>query len=235
MGAKGWIIFSVVAVALLGALMYFSGQNKIDVSGYDLENIIAANDKNGQIGDHVYGNKDSKVVLIEYGDFQCPGCGSVHPRVKTLIEQYKDDIAFVFRNLPLTSMHPNARAAAATAEAAGKQGKYWEMHNMIFENQSAWNSASANERGPIFEGYARTLGLDIDQFTTDLASAEVTQKINFDLAVAKAKKFSSTPAFTLNGKEVSQDVWGDDEAFEKAITDALEAAGVKTDEKKDDK
>ncbi len=223
MGAKGWIIFSAIAVAILGGLVYISGKNNktLDVSSYNIDQIIGANDQDGQIGDHVFGNKDSKVVLIEYGDFQCPGCGTIHVRVKELTEKYQDKIAFVFRNLPLSSMHPNARAAAASAEAASLQGKYWEMHNMVYEHQDEWSSASAKDRGNIFERYASTLGLDVEKFKTDIASEAVTKKINFDQAVFRRTGLpQSTPTFTLNGKTLEQDIWTDSTTFEEALVKA---------------
>lgn len=226
MGTKGWIIFGAVVVAVLGGMIYFSNQNKLDVSSYDANKIIAAVEDSGMISDNVFGNKDSKVVLIEYGDFQCPGCGSAHPRIKALTEKYEDDITFIFRNLPLTSAHPNARVAAASAQAAGLQGKYWEMHNILFENQEAWSGASTGDRNNIFRGYAERIGLDLAKFDTDVASTEVAKKINFDLALAKKVEASSTPSFFLNGQVVEQDVWASDEKLEEFILSKFREAGI---------
>lgn len=230
MGTKGWIIFAAAVVVLLGGLVYLSGRNRIDVSGFNRAAIIGADEKNGNIADHVYGNKDAKVVFIEYGDFQCPGCASANSRIKVVVEKYSANIAFVFRNLPLTSIHPNARAAAAVAEAAGQQGKYWEMHSHLYDKQAEWQGASTAERTGIFNSYAQMLGLDLERFSTDIASAEIAQKINFDLALARADDIQATPSFLLNGEPVEQDIWGSDEALEKAIKDALEKAGVTLDE-----
>lgn len=226
MGKKGWIIFSVAAVGLLAALFYFSGRNQVDVSDVDADSIIAASEQNGNIGDHVFGSDENKVVLVEYGDFQCPGCGSAHPRVKELTEKYEDQVTFVYRNLPLTSIHPNARAAAGAAEAAGLQGKYWDMNNLIFESQSDWENASLDERTTIFEGYAEQIGLDLEQFTSDLSSNAITQKINFDMAIAKKENVSSTPTFVLNGEVMDGEAWGSDEAFDAALQEAITAAGL---------
>lgn len=227
MGTKGWIIFAGIAVAVLGGLIFLSNQGKIDVSGFDVNNVIAANDKDGNIGDRTFGKKDSKVVLIEYGDYQCPGCGSANPRVKALTKKYEDQIVFIFRNLPLTSMHPNARVAAATAEAAGQQGKYWEMHNLLYDSQNEWNTASTRERTGIFRGYAERLGLDLAKFDSDITSPAINQKISFDQAIFKATGYQqATPTFVINGELISQDVWGDDTAFDNLITDKLKAAGI---------
>ena len=217
MTKRAWIIFIAISVLLLGGLVYLSGQNRLDVSDVNADEIQEASEANGNIGDHVYGSADSKVVLIEYGDFQCPGCGSAHPIVKEVAEKYKDDMALVFRNFPLSTIHPNARVAAASAEAAGLQGKYWEMFNTIFENQSAWENASTTERGDIFRGYANELGLDVDQFQLDLASDQVETKINYDLALGREEGVNSTPTFFLNGEPVDQETYGSVESLSAAI------------------
>ena len=228
MGKKAWLIFVAVVVVLLGSLIYLQNKNKVtlDVSSVNTSGVVTASEQSGNIADHVSGNPEHKVILVEYGDYQCPGCGGMYPVVKQLTEKYKDELTFVFRNFPLTSIHPNARAAAAVAEAAGKQGKYWEMHDKLYEGQKSWESLSADKRGTFFEGYARELGLNIDTFMKDLASSSVTQKITFDQALGKKDNVSATPTFFLDGKQVSQDTWGDQAKFEKAITDALNAKGV---------
>ena len=137
MTGKTWIIFVAVVVVLFGGLIIWSQKDKLDVAKVNTSKIQPATVQSGNIADHVFGNKNAKVVLIEYGDYQCPGCGSVYPTVKTVTEKYKDNLAFVFRNFPLTNIHPNARAAAAAAETAGLMGKYWEMHDILYENQSS--------------------------------------------------------------------------------------------------
>jgi protein-disulfide isomerase len=227
MGKKGWIIFIAIAVVLVGGLIYLSGQNKIDVSEFDANAVISANEKNGNIGDHVFGQDDSKVVLIEYGDYQCPGCGSAYQRVKDVTEKYKDQITFVFRNLPLTSIHPNARFGAAAAEAAGLQGKYWEMHDLLYENQNAWSGASSSERGEVFKGYAQQLGLNIDTFTTDISSSVISQKISFDQAIFKSTGHPQvTPTFIMNGELVDSADWGDDAALDAFVKQKIQDAGI---------
>lgn len=217
MTKTAWIIFAAISVLLLGGLVYLSGQNKLDVTDVKVTTIQPAKDVSGNISDHVYGNPDAKVVLIEYGDFQCPGCGSAHPTVQQIKETYKDDIAFVFRNFPLTSIHPNALVAAASAEAAGLQDKYWEMHDKIFTSQSEWEQASVEDRTAIFEGYAKELGLDVEKFKQDATAPTTTQKINYDIALGKKQGVSSTPTFYLNGKELAQDTWGELDKFEAAV------------------
>lgn len=228
MGKKAWLIFVAVVVLLLGGLIYMSNKNKVslDVSKVSTAGVLTASEQSGNIGDHVFGNPEHKVVLVEYGDFQCPGCGGMYPVVKEMTEKYKDQLTFVFRNFPLTTIHPNAKAAAAVAEAAGKQGKYWEMHDKLYEGQKSWENLSVDKRGAFFEALARDLGLNIDTFKTDLSSASVGTKIAFDQALGKKDGVTGTPSFYLNGKLVPQDTWNDQAKFEKALTDALSANGL---------
>lgn len=225
MSKQAWIIFSAVCVLILGSLIYFSNANRIDVSKVDTNAILQASENSGNIADHVVGKTDSKVMLIEYGDFQCPGCGSAHPIVKKLSEKYKEQMVFVFRNFPITSKHPNARAAAAAAEAAGLQNKYWEMHNKIFESQDAWGSLGAKERTKFFTDYAAELGLDTTKFTSDLTSDSVNKKISFDQALGKKAKADATPTFLLNGKKVD-DEWSNETKFEELIVNTLKTEGI---------
>jgi protein-disulfide isomerase len=227
MNKVGWIIFSVVVVLLLGGLVAWTRITNppIDVSNVENNSIVAASQQNGNIADHVRGSDDRKILFIEYGDFQCPSCGGAHPNLKTIMDEYSDKVTFVFRNFPLTNMHPNARAAAAVAEAAGLQGKYWQMHDTLYEKQNDWNSLDASKRTTVFNSYATSLGLDLEKFKTDVATKEVNQKINFDLALGKSVDVSATPSFFLDGQKVDDTtssgiVKGDTTAI-KAKLDAL--------------
>ncbi|MEO7904320.1 MAG: thioredoxin domain-containing protein, partial [Candidatus Saccharimonadales bacterium] len=149
MSSKTWIIFVGACVLLLGCLVVLSNNERLDVSGIDQTQIQQPKEDSGNIGDHIFGNKDSTITLIEYGDFQCnPGCKNLHENMKPIMQsaEYKDKIRFVYRNFPITSIHPNTLAASATAEAAGLQGKYWEMWDMLFEAQAEWSAASSDQR-----------------------------------------------------------------------------------------
>jgi len=205
MSKVAWIIFSAVIVLIIGGLVVYSRSSNpsTDVSTIDVNKVIAANDQNGQIADHVFGKADSKVVFIEYGDFQCPSCGGAFTPVKTVTEEYKDKVAFIFRNFPLTTIHPNARVAAAAAEAAGLQGKYWEMHDALYTSQSDWENLNGDQRTNTFASYAARIGIDGTKFTADLASKEVNQRISFDQSLGKKIGVNSTPSFYLNGKKLS--------------------------------
>jgi protein-disulfide isomerase len=235
MSSKGWIIFIAICVVLFGGLVIWSGRDRVDVAGVDLNSIQPASSDSGDIGEHVYGNKDAKVVLIEYGDFQCPGCGSAHPIVKDLSEKYEDQMAFVYRNFPLTSIHPNARAAAAAAEAAGIQGKYWEVHNALFENQDEWSDASTEDRGDVFARYAEQSGLDKAAFSALLTdrSADINKKINFDIALGRKANVSGTPTFFLNGTLLDSEQFNSKESFENALLEEFKKQNVPVPESAD--
>lgn len=244
MTKKGWIVIAVLCLSILGGMIWLAQRDKVNVNAIDGNKVQAASAQSGNIGDNVYGKADSKIVLIEYGDFQCPGCGSAHPVIKNVVEKYKDKIAFVFRNYPIYTSHPNAYAASAAAEAAGLQGKYWEMHNKLYEDQSGWNQLSGTARADYFSAAAQELGLNLDDFNKAIDGDNIKQKINFDTALGKKAGISGTPTFYLNGKNVgdqyvvndkivdkntsgAQLIWASESSFEKlVIIPALKEAGI---------
>jgi protein-disulfide isomerase len=148
--------------------------------------------------DHIAGDPNSKTVLIEYADYQCPFCAAAQPLVTQLLKDYPTKFEFVYRNFPLKTIHINAILAVTAAEAAGKQRKFWEMHDMLYQNQNAW--AENSNAATIFEGYAQQLGLNVDQFKQDLAD---TSKAESDYNTAIKLGLNHTPTFFLNGKEVT--------------------------------
>lgn len=230
MNRLGWIIFAAVAVLLIGGLVVYSRLSNpgANVSTVDEKTLLAASDTSGQIADRSFGKPDSKVILIEYGDFQCPSCGGAYPQIKEITEEYSDRILFIFRNFPLASIHPNARAAAAAVEAAGLQGKYWEMNNLMFENQDNWGTLNGTQRTETFRGYAESLNLDTKKFLEDVASENVTRKISFDQALGKKAGVSATPTFFLNGEKVNEEisnnvVQGDGAKLKDALNKALDS------------
>ena len=150
--------------------------------------------------DWVKGNRDASVILTEYSDFQCPACASYAFMMDELIEERGDSVAIVYRHLPLKQIHPQAVLAASAAEAAGMQGKFWEMHDLIFENQLKWsNNRSARN---MFIEYAELLDLDIDQFKSDLNSPKVKSKVEGDYLNALSLRLQGTPSFFLNGERI---------------------------------
>lgn len=173
---------------------------------------------NGQPTSHIRSRGSSGVTLVEYGDFQCPACGAYYPIVKQLEEKYSDTVTFQFRHFPLLQIHQNAFAAARAAEAAGKQGKFFEMHDKLYENQQSWSTASNPK--VFFEDYATQLTLNVDKFRKDAASAEVNALINADMKAGQALGVDSTPTFVLDGKKLDQNPQ-DYNAFAKLLDDAI--------------
>lgn len=148
---------------------------------------------------HTFGK--GGIVLIEYGDFQCPACGQYFPVVQQVKEKYQDHITFQFRHFPLESAHPNARAASRAAEAASIQGMFWEMHDYLFQNQTAWQGAS--DPLAIFEGYASAIGIpDTAKFADDMRSSAVNAIITADLNAGRDIKVTGTPTFVLDGTKL---------------------------------
>lgn len=229
MSTRAWIIFAAICVVVFGGLVIWSGKDRVDVSKIDTNAIQGKTELSGNIGDHTFGNEKAKVVLVEYGDFQCPACGSAHPTVRKLSEKYKDQMLFVFRNFPLTQIHPNARAGAAAAEAAGLKGKYWEMHNLLFESQGDWSESSASDRGAVFSAFAEKVGIKKDDFNATLKndSVRINKKIDFDRAIGGRLKVDSTPTFYLNGKKLESKDYNGEDALEKTLLEAFKEKGVK--------
>lgn len=150
--------------------------------------------------DWIKGNKDAKVVLIEYSDFQCPACAFYYPVLKKISEEFGDKMALAYRHFPLP-IHQNAKPAAYAAEAAGRQGKFWEMHDLIFDNQKEWkDKRNADE---VFVNYAQALNLNVDQFKTDFVSKEIRKKVEAAYQNSVKLGLNSTPTFFLNGKKIS--------------------------------
>lgn len=247
MTKKAWIIFAAMCVGLIGGLIFLQQRNQIDVSSVDTTKTQSASSESGEISDHIYGNAKSKVILVEYADFQCPGCNSSHPVTKKISEKYKDKIGFIFRNYPLTSAHPNALAAAAAAESAGLQGKYWEMHNSLFENRASWVELSGSTRTENFVKLASDIkGLNVEKFKADLENPNIRKKIDYDMALGKKDSVGGTPAMYINGKDVGSQkvlngklvsgtntdtnasyVWANADDFEKfVIQPAMKSAGI---------
>lgn len=226
MNKKSWMIFAIIVVAIVGGMIYISTQNRLNVSDINndqLNTIIGAESRNGDIADHEIGSKSPKVTIIEYADYQCPGCSAAAPKAKALAEKYKDNVRLIFRNFPIASSHPNARAAAAVAEAAGLQGKFWEMNELLYVNQDAWKNANITERDNIFKSYVEQLKLNINQYKTDVASNRVKNKIDFDMALGRKHGVAATPTFYVNGKNTEMDSSG---SIESSVKEALKKAGV---------
>lgn len=219
MTKKQWVGLLLAVVAVFVALAFVNQSQKIDLSNVNRDQILAASDNSGQIADRVLGNPAAKLVLIEYADFQCPGCAGANESIRKLIEKHPDQVALVFRHYPLNG-HTSAFAAAAVAEAAGQQGKFWEMVDLLYQNQVTWSS-NVDKRDQTFKNYAENLGLDLEKFDQDRASSQVSQKIKFNSKLAQSIPISETPSFFLNGEKIEQDIWSSESELEKFIQTKL--------------
>lgn len=148
------------------------------------------------------GNPEAPVTLVEYADFQCPACASYASFVNQLTTDLGDNIRVVFRHFPLRSIHPNAQMASQAAEAAQAQGKFWEMHDKLYEKQQQWSNLSNKEAQTFFIDLAKELELDEGQFATDMTSDAARDKVNTDYDSGIASNIQGTPTFFVNGKQI---------------------------------
>lgn len=209
-------ILAAIAVIFVGLIVYSNSKNADNSSSLS----------NTKPTSNIEGSTASGVKLVEYGDFQCPACGLYYPTVEQVINTYQDRIQFQFRNLPLTSLHPNAFAAARAGEAAARQDKFFDMYNKLYQNQNDW--ASSKNALQFFTGYAQQIGLDVNKFTSDYKSTAVNNAINADIAAFdKTGAEKSTPTFFLDGKHIDNTKLLDQsgqpsaEAFGKLIDQAI--------------
>lgn len=153
--------------------------------------------------DNSYGNAEAWIELVEYGDYECPYCGRAYPIVKMIQDNLGSDLRFVFRNFPLRKIHPNAFAAALATEAAARQSKFWEMHDMIFENQRTLDGAHIVR-------FSQTIGLNLDQFKADMEDQALTDKVSKDFESGLRSGVNRTPTFFINGVKYEGE-WGGDQ------------------------
>jgi len=142
--------------------------------------------------DHAQGSPEARITLVEYGDYECPHCGAAYPIVKQIQEELGDDLRFVFRNFPLSETHPHALRAAQAAEAAALQGRFWEMHDTLFENQQRLGEVQLHR-------YAGAIGLDVQRFVLDLDSEAVAARVRSDFLSGVRGGVNGTPTFFVNG------------------------------------
>lgn len=143
--------------------------------------------------DHFYGSEMAPLEMIEYGDYQCPYCGLAYPMVKSIQQQFGKDLRFVFRNFPWSKIHPQAFAAAVATEAAAMQNRFWEMHDIVFENQQAIMEEDLMR-------FAEELGINTAQFERDMKRAELAEKVRNDFESGIRLGVNRTPTFFVNGK-----------------------------------
>jgi protein-disulfide isomerase len=166
--------------------------------------------------DHTAGPSNAPVTLIEYGDFECPYCGRAEPIVESVRRHMGDNMRFVYRHFPLAEAHPHAQHAAEASEAAGAQGKFWEMHDILYANQRALENEDLIT-------YAAKLGVDTERFLSELAAGAFTRKVRDDFRGGVRSGVNGTPTFFINGYRYDGS-WADVEGFTQALTDAAAQA-----------
>lgn len=201
-----WKVVAFVALLLIaGSFIYSQKASKQANEGVILDARIK-------------GNPEAKTVLVEYSDFQCPACAQFYPVVREIVEEHGADLKVEYRHFPLINIHPQAIPAAKAAEAAGVQGKFWEMHDKLFDNQATWSRAS--NPSAYFNQYAEEIGLDVDQFKRHKDSSMIADAINDSFNEARDLGFTGTPTFMLNGEVMEFDTF---EEFKSQIEAAIAA------------
>jgi len=186
------IVISIIAVVIIGLGVYFylwvKQSNRNDNQNTDISSVIETTD------DPYFGQADAKIVIVEFSDFQCPYCLQAFPVVRQIFTDYKDQIKFIYRDFPLIAQHPQAEKAAEAGECAQEQGKFWEMHDKIFINQSDLTD-------PSLKRYAKEIGLDSASFIACLDSGRMSGEVQEDLSNGLQVGVSATPTFYFNGRK----------------------------------
>ena len=196
---KKVLIWASVAVGLLLLLI---GMSKLATSeggsSYGSNTSITLPGEIVTEDEHVKGNPEAPVTIVEYSDFECPACARTYPLLSQIVEDMPDDVRLIYRHYPLRQIHPNAQLAAQASEAAALQGKFYEMHDSLFNTQSTWS----RDRNPeeFFVELAVSIGLNEEQFRDDLTSREAARAVNDDSASATGLRLSGTPSIFLNGE-----------------------------------
>ncbi len=192
MSKQFWGVLVIIALVFVGIFIFSGNKN----------NTTSSNNSNAKPSEHIEGLGQDNVTLVEYGDFECPYCEEYFPIVQQVQQAFNNQIFFQFRNFPLTSIHPNAFAGARAAEAAALQGKFWQMHDALYDsiNWQVWSTS--NDPTPYFNQYAQELGLNVNKFKTDFASQAVNNTVTADMAAGNKLNIQGTPSFFLDGKQI---------------------------------
>ncbi len=209
-----WIGFLLVIGLLVWGVAVASKKDRVKVDGQLTVPVTTT--------DWSVGPADAKVTLLEYADFQCPACAAYHPLVKRTLEAFPKDVRFVYRHFPLITIHMNADYAAGAAQAAGKQGKFWEMHDLLFEKQGDWENSPESLK--LFANYATSLGLDVKKFNDDVISMETRKAINDSYRGGVQSGVKGTPTFFINGKIIQTP--RSEEDFKTTIQNAIASSTV---------
>jgi protein-disulfide isomerase len=193
-----FVIVAVVAIATLGSgAMLYRAKLPRPLTIPEDKSVSRKADAESM---HVRGNTNATVTLEEFGDFQCPPCGSISGFLDELVKEYDPNLRIVFRNFPLP-MHEHARDAALAAEAAGLQGRFWEMHDLLYREQATWSKADNTRE--LFESYAGTIGLNLDQFKKDMEGEKARARVDSDQERANSLGVKITPSVFINDQEIA--------------------------------
>lgn len=202
------IAISALVIAFLSLCFYSFNQNQAYdqwIASLDRSKYIEKDERNGNIGDNFEVAKDAKVMIIEYADYQCPGCATTFPFLSEVVKEYKGKVGLIFRSFIL-SYHKNGTAAAYAANAAALQGYWQPFATLLFKNQSEWEDLNAEKRDEKFKTYfkeATNKKGNTEQFFKDMNSEAVKKKVKSDMAVARLVKISETPTIFVNGQKFS--------------------------------
>lgn len=228
------IILLVLVVAVIGGVMLYRNQSTGTVtnsnkpankaSTQDFANLIAKAPSGAQ-PPWSKGDPAAKVTIEEFADFACPTCAQFHQTLKEIEKSYGARVRVVFRHYPLQIKgHENAYDAARATEAAGLQGRFWEMQNMLFSNQEKWRTSTDPRK--IFEEYAGTIGIDVQRFNTDLVGQTASARVAEDMKRGQGIKISSTPTVVLNNRPLSMSEFANAEALRQVIEAEMQKAAA---------
>ena len=205
-----WQVIGIIAVVAIGGSIVYSNS----VSNKANEGVTFES--------HIKGNEAASVVLTEYSDFECPACGQFYGVINQMFKEFPTEVKLEYKHFPLSSIHKHAISAAKAAEAAGQQGKFFPMHDKLFENQKVWSKSATPH--VYYEKYAEEIGLDMKLFKTHMKSSAITDKIASEFKEARDLGLNGTPSFFLNGEHMQFQTYQD---FIDQISVAIEA--TKTD------
>jgi protein-disulfide isomerase len=191
------ILIGVLIVVVGGMIGLFALANKSASSGP-----TPTGDKSKIIRDSSHKTGSGSVQLVEFGDYECPACGAAYPSVKQIMKDFDGKVTLYFRNFPLTQVHKNAMMGAEAAESAGAHGKYWEMHDALYDNQKDWGELNASDAETKVLSYAKNLGLDSDKMKSDIDNEKFKTVIQQDMADGTALGIQGTPTFYINGTQL---------------------------------
>jgi protein-disulfide isomerase len=227
MNKRLWIVFAVLVLAAIGGLVYWkkSTITEVSVDGLDAKKLLTIDDVGkGEIPDHYFGNKDSKVIVIEYEDYACVHCAQLASTFDKITNDYQEDVLFIYRNFSLG--YPNSIVSESAAEAAyllGGEEAYWKMHALLFQDESTWTGQAVpfDQRNELLSGFAKEIGVDVDKFLSTIEDRRgngIQTKLDRDKKLGIDADVSGTPSWFIDGKKIDE---MSDSAIRKALDEAL--------------